>query len=283
MSFTTSELFSVDGVTLNTWAYNIQSKTGRFNLPAAKIQNLSVPGRDGEIYQPNKSVEATDITLKMWVRGTDVDGNVPLAGYARTFRTNMDTIARLFGKRNNVLTLTQTMPDGSQRRCTAEVVEAVSFDVHAVNPIAIGDVKLKNLSGVWEDVNSISQQILPVVSGTIYNLTSFLGATAPMKDLLLTLMGPATNALIDDPNTGISVQYNAILPALNRLFVDSSKWEAAVELTRVDGVIVHTGHPRLFVLTPPITGTAPQIRVTGTGFTSATALTVAGRRKYFTP
>src|SRR5689334_4925585 len=104
MTNTSTIPVTIDGVRLDTLAYNIETLEGRMSFPGSRGENAIVPGDDGSIFIPNKSFEDTTKTLKMWVRGADVNGLVPIMSTRMAeFRSNMDRLFRLFAKKNSLI------------------------------------------------------------------------------------------------------------------------------------------------------------------------------------
>ncbi len=68
---TTDELWYVDDVPLNTYAYNIVTLGGsRFDLPPIRGSNMTYAYRPGQVFRPKVADQRT-VTLLMWVAGVD--------------------------------------------------------------------------------------------------------------------------------------------------------------------------------------------------------------------
>lgn len=100
--------WSVDGTSLQTLAYNIETWGGdREAPPALRGANNVVPGRVGAIWTA-KVPDSRIITLSMWVVGADSDGNVPVSGTAReVFEANWHMLRKLLWNPNREITLTK--------------------------------------------------------------------------------------------------------------------------------------------------------------------------------
>lgn len=101
---TLGEDFVVNGTSLYTLAYNVWTLAGRENIPPVVGSNVDIPYRDGSIWIP-KTFDQRLVTLGMWVKGTDVDGNLP-DGFATPeeaaraqFNSNLRTLKRLLTPR----------------------------------------------------------------------------------------------------------------------------------------------------------------------------------------
>lgn len=113
MTTTTEEYWDVNGTTLNTLAYNIESLNGRVNVPPFRGEDLTVAYRSGDIWR-QKTPGSRTISLGMWVRDADVDGVVPSTDQARRaqLNDNIRALQRLFYSRTE-LTLTKRIRTGS--------------------------------------------------------------------------------------------------------------------------------------------------------------------------
>lgn len=74
---TTETFWAVDGVSLQTMAFNISTLGGdRLSPPPIRGENLLVPASVGRRWMP-KMVDQNVITLGMWVTGAKEDGSMP--------------------------------------------------------------------------------------------------------------------------------------------------------------------------------------------------------------
>lgn len=94
MVLTTDEYWDVDGVPLNTLAYNIQSWGGTRVAPApVRGGNVLIPYRPGEVWVPKRAGSRV-LTLGMWVIGTSEDGVDPADSRA-LYHDNWEKLLRL--------------------------------------------------------------------------------------------------------------------------------------------------------------------------------------------
>lgn len=275
MAQTTTETLRVNGVVLNTYAKNIETLAGRLRVPARRSSPITVPGRNGVIppSQARRRYEAGMISLPMWVSGCDDDGGVPTDSTRRIeFYKNVDALTELFSQAE--LDVEHTLPDGSVRRCNAFVSEMMDFSVEGHgDPVGKFSVLLEIPESFWEDQIERSMRIIPS-NGAVIQLSEFIGGTAPMEDLSFEITGPVNNIRITSGGTWFEYRYP--IPAGATLRVFCRTWTMfGTGLTPDYRFMVHAGDPRWLVVKPN-----PFITVTGLGMTSATRLTVRGRRKY---
>ena len=279
-----TETLTVNGTLLNTLAKNIETISGRLQVPAHVTDNVQVPGRHGRLRTLRKYFDEGQIVLPMWVRGCADDGSVPTTNRQQFF-TNVDTLTRLFYPGSGMLEVLHTLPDGSIRRIWGEVTEAINFAVQGYNPLGKFSVAMRCPFVFWEDQNNTSVNLTPVWNGAI---SQFDGMTAPVEDAVITITGPCTSMKVESLYNGSSLevpnwfQYAGALTAGQTLIVDLGKWT----LTGTGGLVVnysyltYAGGARWFTLVPSPFGQGPGVKVTASGTSGATNINLTAKRKY---
>lgn len=119
-TLTTDNYMSVDGVPLNTFAYNITTWGGdREAPPALRGQDITIPGRRGKTFI-SKVEDSRTITLNMWVQGCLPNGDVPDSGDARAeFEHNFKMLRRLLFTPRRQVSLTKRFRDYSAETTTS--------------------------------------------------------------------------------------------------------------------------------------------------------------------
>lgn len=291
MSVTTAETVTVDGLALNTLAYNISTRGGRYTTPDVRTKNIEVGGRHGTVRTRSKKFQQGVFTMSMWVRGANEDGSVPDGGglYNRLFQQNLDLLTQLFTRKSGLLDIRQTLPDGSVRQCFGEVLATVDPQSKSVNPMAVFSVAITIPGAFWQDLNALTYtSAAGLGSSQILTLTPFIGATAPMDDLVWTITGAATSPKIQalENSAPIEVdtwmQFNNTVPSAKNLVVDSGLWAVSGSggFSPSTADLQHMGSASFMSLQPGPLNTAPQVQWTATSLDSHTQLTVTGRRKY---
>lgn len=281
MANTTTETLSVNGVVLNTYAKNIESLTGRLRTPARRTSNVSVPGRHGAVRNPNRLFAENILTLPMWVIGCDDDGNIPAGStQRREFFKRIDELTALFLGSTGVLDIRHTLPDGSVRQCFGDVLDAIDFTSETSNPLGKFGVSLTLADPFWQDLTSTSQEV--VANGGTVSFTSFQGGTAPMEDLTATVMGPWNNPKLTFAD-GSWVLYSDTFTSTQGVIINSANWT----VTGVGGKTValnkltSSANPtNRWMSIPAAPETSLSVTLAGSSRTTATKLTLAGRRKY---
>jgi len=288
MATTSTHAVTVEGVRLDTLAYNIETKTGWDLGQTARGSNSEVPGKDGELWTPNKREAAGRFALQMWVAGTDVDGVPGSDGYM-TFRQNLDMLRTIFGKRHKLLTV--TLAYGG----TVGTREFLGEVVQAYDPTMLGSGRagrftvLFNVPDVyWRDTADQNYDLTNATVGQ-KTLTAFAGATANMRDLIVVFDGPWTNPSIVDDATGHTLSYSGTIGSGTQWNVDTT-----AHTSRTGSSIAFTANgtqamlatsrsgahaPGLFGLTPN-GSTAPTVTIGGSGTSTGSRVRIRGRRKY---
>lgn len=275
MVATTTETLTVNGVLLNTFAKNVESLTGRLRAPAYRTGNISVPGAHGELWVPNKKYQANTLALPMWVVGCDDDGEIPEGSNKRKeFFKRVDELVTLF-KSPGLLEVIWTTARDEPRRCWAEAADVLDFTTDAI-PRGMVGVVLTIPDAFWEDT-VVKTSVLTGTAATI-DPVEFAGGSAPIEDLVYLIQGPWTNPRLTFGD-GSWFQYSGTLTAGQTITVDSGEWE----LTGGGGLVAdyskisHDGTDAVWGTLP---ASAAAITLGGSGRTTASQLTITGKRKY---
>lgn len=199
---TTETYWSVDGTSLQTLAYNIQTWGGSVQaLPMFRGADVTVPSRPGQIWQP-KTPDSRTLSFDMWVQGSDVDGKPPVSMTMRKqFEENWLKLRSLFWTPGRQFFLTKRFyPMGSSTLTTASTYgewagglvpnmtgshrAVFSVDVKLTDPFFVGDSVSNTFSS-----NNLSQQI--TVRGDYLT-----------NDMTITMTGPLTNPVVTVSNVG---------------------------------------------------------------------------------
>jgi hypothetical protein len=282
---------TVDGVRLDTLAYNIETKDGRDLGPTIQGEDITTGMRDGDIFVPNKKSGPGRIVLSMWVNGTDEDGVVPADSYLK-YRQNLDKLRRIFGVRHRLLDVREQLDvAGAHIRQALCTVGAVIDPAMLANfpYTARMSVELKIMDGFWQDLaDSNFDTGIGLLANTDHDVDEFALATAPMRDMWVVLDGPATNPKVIDNRTGHYAKLNGVVGNGLQWVVDTTNWTSktgsAIAFTndgtdQYDNTEFAGSHaPSIFGVTADPLG--PQIRIEGSGFGANTRLRLRGKLKY---
>lgn len=285
---------TVDGVRLDTLAWNISTRQGRDLEPALAGENIDTGMRDGVIWTPHKRRGPGRLVLDMWVGGTDEDGAVPVGedDYER-YTLNLDALKRMFGVTHRLLDvrLQQDAAGNMIRQALCEKSAIITPEMQAAYPYtAKFVVELTIPNGFLQDVaESNYDSNVGLTANTDITLPSpFPQATAPMRNLYAVLDGPATNPKLIDNRNGHWVQYNGIVASGSQWVVNTATWSSKVGIgiaftdtgTDVYQQTVYAGghSPSMFGITADPLG--PQVRIEGSGFGAGTRLRLRTKLQY---
>lgn len=295
MTTTSTIPVTIDGVRLDTYAWNIETLDGRLTFPGTRGESPIIPGDDGSLFIPNRNFEDGIMTLRMWVRGSDVDGAIPGGSSARAeFRKNLQKLTRIFGTKHRVLDVRQTWPtDPTTIQYLCTVQDTFDFSGNAANASATFAVVLRMPDVFGQDVNATTYtSATNLTTGTTLTLTALDGGTAPVRDALYVVNGPFANPRLTNPDTGEWVQLNLSAASGTNWRLNASNWTtrsgAGLTLASLDtdgtARVAETqmggGGARFMTLTPKDSG-PPQLALTGSSFSTNTQVLVSARRKFF--
>lgn len=242
---TTGEDFTVDGTSLMTYAYAIQTLAGRERLPPVIGDNIRIPYRHGRVWKP-KTYDQQLITLGMWVRGSDVSGNVPIGVQERAqFNSNLRALKRIFWPTGRQLTMQRTMLYLSGYETHTALGEASSqMDLQPVT-IKLGTftVDITMANPWWYG----PQQVVSIPS------TINQPGDVESTHMVITLHGPLTNPMVSNTSItpALAVWYNGTIGAGATVTLDTSAFTAVDNGgNSVLGSLAHTGSMWWMLLEP---------------------------------
>ena len=293
MVLTTTEVITVDGVNMKNLARNIETLGATLRRASSRGANAPVASRAGRLWTPGKLRDEVVYNWPMWVVGADEDDLIPGGSTDRKeFFKRVDELIALFSKRDRLLDIRHTLADGSIRQMMCESVSVLDFTTQGASPFAMVSVELVNPSGAAQDTADIVQSILTTASLPItLDYTSFAGATEIMDDLVIAVTGPVTNVRLEAYRAGAAlgvpvwVQYNGAITGGQVLTINgiTGAVSGSGGLSPLLSNVVWSGTARFFHMVPrDALADPPQVRVTGTGASAATAVQITGRRKYGT-
>lgn len=285
---------TVDGTSLDELAWGVETKTR--TIPGVRSADVDVPGLNGTVASLNDDYGAGLLTLGMYVRGTDLTGVVPGGSNSvREVRKNLDLLTFLFSKRHALIDVREDVAGLGVRQVFCKVEDTIEPKVTAGSVARFTVVLL--CPGVFsQDVEVSDWSQTSVVSDTVYEVANLQGASAPVADASILFTGPGNNPQITDVTTGGFIRLNQVLTAGQQWRVNSNTWTSRLGTglgvgsldtagTNVESSTVYGGLPGkapMLSLIPGYVDAALRVRVkvTGVGFTSATALAVRARRKF---
>lgn len=283
----------VDGIALDSLAFNITTRSGWDYLPEPVGSNVRVPGRHGSLWRRKDFAEGR-MVLDCFVLGCDELGRIPLGSDAEVeYRRNLDKLLAVFGRRDGLLTVEKTQVDGSSRLNYGEVTAAITPDFPGSSPAATFRVELTFPDPLWVDAAG-PQTIEPAASATsprTHRLDALSGTAAPILDAVVLVEGPAAIPRVTDVKSGAYAELGRNLAAGEtwRLRAGDYVSETGTGLGYTGGAATNrltqtviSASPRYLPLTPdPAHRMTPSLELSGSGFGATTRLRVRATRRFF--
>lgn len=242
--YPTAEFWTVDGYSLQTYAYNIATWGGsRQSPPPLRGEDLLIPHRVGRAWVP-KVADSKTMTMGMWVIGATDAGTVPTDGTGRrVFEKNWRLLKRLLWTPNRQIELTKRFYDdadalvyatalaqyagGLEPEMTGRTRAAFTVDLKLADPFFYG-----------------RPQTISLTAGTSVSVPA-LGDAETIKTIV-TLSGPLTTPQIMlSSNPSVGFTYNGTLGSGETLVVDIENFKAtkytASGSTKAVGLITNSG------------------------------------------
>lgn len=271
-----------DGYELDTLAHWVGLDSNRWSVPAAKGENILVPGRHGSLYVADKTFSEGEFNLTMHVFGDTL---------AET-RSNIDKLLRIFTKRKTLIHFEHTMDDGTEIECWAECIGA--FDItrsSAALPFARMNVGFKIPEAFWQDAELRTWTGPTGMEASMgLRMDEFGGGTAPMDDAVYLFHGPADEPELKAIATGAYIRLEDYSLGEGETWrIDTDRWISRVGPsesvtftsggTSVIGNTVHGGSASFLDIPPHLTEDFV-LEVGGLNIGAAAYIEARGRRKY---
>lgn len=247
MTVTTAEYWDVDGTTLNTLAFNIETLGGRWKSTPLRGDNVKVPNRPGSIWVP-KVPDEKDLSLAMWVRGADVNGLIPTAASSKLaqFNENWRQLMKLFSVRTRLLAVTKRWYEVPVtpvlRTATAYCEYKGTMDPSMFGRQLARFIVNLTVPDPYFYGTAITPSI-PVGAGTVVANTGDDIASS----MTIRFNGPLVNPILTNtsPNPDVWVKFGGTLSAGQYVDLDTAEFTAIKsDGTNVIGAISHSGAKR---------------------------------------
>lgn len=269
MTNTTAEYWDVDGVSLQTFAFNIETIGGdRLAPPPLRGDDITIPGAPGDIWMP-KMVASRTITLGMWVIGAEEDGSMPTGTAKAQFDENFRKLRQLLWTPNRQITLTK-------RFYVNGVLKTASAKAQFVSGLA------PTMQGRTRGVFSVDLRLAdPYFYGPEVNLPLANGSQTVTIDgdditraIKIHVDGPRVNVKVRNNTLDVDVEHISNLSLDDDLDIDVKAYTATTDPAAVPafnstGSIRHTGSPHWLLLQPGA-NTVVVSSTSGTGLVTLT-------------
>jgi hypothetical protein len=250
MSNSTAEFWDADGVSLNTFAFNITTLGGdRMAPPPLRGDDITIPASPGQRWMP-KMVDGRTITLGMWVIGAEEDGTAPVDGNRKAqFDENWRKLRNLLWTYDREIVLTKrfyvggvlktasaraAFAGGLNPKMDGQQRAAFTVDLYLADPYFYSAVEVETLSA---------------------SETVTLEGDDVTRAVTFEIVGARDSPTIRNDTLDVQFQYNADIPTLDQVDIDvkaytSTTYPDGGSAFNSAGSILHSGSPSWFMLRP---------------------------------
>lgn len=181
MTYTSDAPIYVDGVRLDTLAWNIE-KINRA-MASRRAADAEVAGLDGAIASLNDTLEPARFGLEMFVQGTNLDGSASGVSRRARLKSNLDELVHLFGKRHALLEVAEAPPG------TAWTRNELAAPRPSVNVGLVGHWSGLAADGSWNSSSAYSN-FVPARPGDTFTALVTIRNTGPAtRSMFLRVQG----------------------------------------------------------------------------------------------
>ena len=225
MTNTTDTYWDVDGVSLQTLAFNIVTLGGdRLAPPPLRGGNVQVPYSPGQRWVP-KQVDQRSISLGMWVIGAREDGSVPTTQLARRqFDDNWQKLRKLLWTPLREIVLTKRFYVSG----VLKTAQAKAQFRSGLEPMMSGPARAQfTVDLALADPYFYSTEVsTPLSTGS--QVVSVEGDDRTRK-IKIHVVGPRTNVKIRNDTLGIDVEYHDALLTGDTLDIDVAAFTSSTD------------------------------------------------------
>lgn len=247
MTNSTETYWEVDGISLQTMAFDIESMGSRLTPPPLRGDDYTIPYAPGDVWMP-KQVGARILPLDMWVIGVNEDGTAPTGVAAHTFDDNFRKLRQLLWTPNRQFVLTKRFYVGG----VLKTASALGQYAGGLDPAMTGrtrgsfsvDIKLADPYFYGPPINTT------LVTGT-QNVT--VDGDDTTRAIKIHVDGPRKNVKVRNATLNVDVQYFADLSSGDKLDIDVKAFSAVTDPAAMapynsTGKIRHTGDANWLLL-----------------------------------
>lgn len=266
---TVGEDFQVNGQSLSTYAWGIQTLAGREQTPPVVGDNVRIPYRNGRVWK-TKTFDQRTLTLAMFVNGTDVNGAIP-TGFSTVaiarraqFNSNLRTLKRLFAPRSAQLSISRTLQFLTGVETHTALADAynpssggltpggggLGTDQWDLVPVTI-NYGTFSIDLVMADPWWYGPQQTPSVTSAGLTITN--PGDVEHDHPVITFNGPLSNPMLTNTSLSLPIQvwYTGTIASGSSVILDAGAYTALTNLgSSVIGSVSHSGSLKWMLLEP---------------------------------
>ena len=253
---TTDEYWDIGGTSLQNYAWNITTEGGgRNSTPSLRGDDVTVPFAPGQVFM-RKVPDSREITLRMWVQGSQINGQPPTDRRTKQlFEKNLRELRKLIWNPRKEVSLT--------KRFWVPTAELTAGGVSTGSLTKVGDYSLYSATARAQMVGGFDYTMQgnshatfevdfkladpyfysPEISRAIAGTFTVLGDDRT-HNVSIELVGTRTNPVVRNTTLGTEFRYNGAVATGETLTVDVKNFTAQItgSATRNGiGSVVHSG------------------------------------------
>lgn len=271
MSNTTDTYWEVNGVSLQTYAFNITTWGGDLQAPPPlRGEDQKIPFRPGVLLQP-RIPDSMTRTFNMWVIGADEDGNIVPSRRAE-FERNYKKIRALFWNGGEPVTIKKRWRDYGSSVIREAVGTAIFAD--GLAPAMQGSQRATfSVAMFFADPFFYGdEETIPFNAVATATTTATILGDYETTDISLEFSGARNNMRLTNVTRGIWLNVQRDLASGSKIVVDVDDWTAVQNPTgtpvNVIRYVTHFGHKFWMSLKPG----SQQLRISSTSGAGAATL-----------
>jgi len=251
---TTDTYWAVNGVSLQTFAYNIQTLGGdRLAPPSLRGSDTTIPYRPGRVFT-SRVPDSRVISLGMWVQGSTEDGRVPNdVTMQRKFLQNWEMLRNLLWSREQFTLTKMVYVPGTSVPIT--VTAKASFAGGLVPQMTGGSRAVFTVDLFLSDPFFYGDQIEVIFPSTTRTKTLDIIGDDRTNKVEIEYAGAITNGVVTNTTRNVMVRYNNVVLTGEKVVLDSFNFSAlhtpnSGSPYRAAGYVTHSGDPFWLYLEP---------------------------------
>lgn len=249
MSNSTDTYWEINGVSLQTMAWNITSWGGELQAPPPlRGDNQKIPYRPGVVME-ERLPDSMTRTFSMWVVGADEDGNI-VPNRRAEFERNLKKLRALFWNQGRPVQITKRWREygGS----TVQTATGTAIFSGGFAPSMQGSQRASfTVDMFFADPFYYGPEIaIPVPSATTSTITPTVYGDYETTDLTIEFSGARDNMRLTNVTEGIWVNVQRTLALGSKILLDADEWTSKQGSTNVVRYVTHFGHKFWMALRP---------------------------------
>lgn len=277
-----AEGLTLGGLDVMNRAIGARDLSGVLTVPERRGDDVEIPGRNGVVRTPRKTYGARRAVFEFVVTGRRPDGTLP-TDPGRQFYANLSALAEVLAQDQAPLVHSASWWPDAPRQIDVEALSGIDPTRWRGGTSATLPIAFSAPEAFWRAAAPTDVAFALPAGGT-RELVEFATSDAPIDDPLLTI-GPSTNPVLTQTESGLFVAYDLEIPAGGVLRLDCATWDPygstgfTFDRRRLRTPDVPAAPARWFGV-DPVVGAPPTVRLDHNGGTALVDVTISARQSW---